>query len=123
MKFCWATALVVMLLQLKIDHAQAIVAKPDWRGASHAIVEQGIHADRDVVFFGETGSEFGRGMVFRVSPHYWPTNEHALNLLRDRDRFYNNGRPILDRANCRVALMARTSPGAESFSCHTVARC
>ena len=108
-KGAWLAVAVVLLLQLRIDHTTAIVHKPDWRAACKAIGAK-VDPARDVVFAAEAQLYGTAGMVFRVSPHYWDTDEHLVNVLRDQDKLYNSGRPILDRRRCRVALILRCDP-------------
>ncbi|MCZ6655633.1 MAG: glycosyltransferase family 39 protein [Planctomycetota bacterium] len=105
----WLAVAVVLLFQLRIDHTTAIVHKPDWRAACEAIGAK-VNPKRDVVFAAEAQVYGTAGMVFRVSPHYWETDEHLVNVLREQDKLYNGGRPILDRRSCRVALMLRCDP-------------
>ena len=108
-KGVWLATAVVLLFQLRIDHTTAIVHKPDWRAACEAIGAK-VNPKRDVVFAAEAQLYGTAGMVFRVSPHYWETDEHLVNVLREQDKLYNGGRPILDRRSCRVALMLRCDP-------------
>jgi len=108
-KGAWLAVAVVLLLQLRIDHTTAIVHKPDWRAACEAISAK-VDPERDVVFAAVAQRYGTAGMVFRVSPHYWETDQHLINVLREQDKLYNGGRPILDRRDCRVALMLRCDP-------------
>jgi hypothetical protein len=105
----WFAAAVVLIGQSTIDYQVNSDRKPDWRGVSSAIAEK-IDPSRDVVFCCEAQVYGTAGMVFRVSPHYWPTDEHVVNVLRDPKRLFNGGQPILDRRGCRVALMMRCDP-------------
>ncbi len=108
-KGLWLAMAVALLFQLRIDHTTVIVHKPDWRAACEAIGAK-VNPKRDVVFAAEAQVYGTAGMVFRVSPHYWDTDEHLVNVLREQEERYNGGRPILDRRNCRVALMLRCDP-------------
>lgn len=106
--WCAAAGLLV-LLSLRVDPQVAIVRKPDWRGALAALDHQ-IDPASDVVFCAEAQPYGTGGMVFRVSPHYWRTADHLVNVLRDHERLFNDGRPVLDRRNCRVALLVKCHP-------------
>jgi 4-amino-4-deoxy-L-arabinose transferase-like glycosyltransferase len=108
-KGVWLAAAVVLLLQLRINHTTAIVHKPDWRAAC-ASIDAEVDPERDVVFAAEAQLYGTAGMVFRVSPHYWETDKHLVNVFRDQDKLHNEGRPILDRRDCRVALLLRCDP-------------
>lgn len=105
----WAVLAVGLVVQLRIDHTTTIVHKPDWRAVCETI-GAGIDPDRDVVFAAEAQVYGTAGMVFRVTPHYWQTDKHLVNVLRQQDKLFNAGRPILDRRDCRVALMLRCDP-------------
>lgn len=105
----WAVLAVGLVMQLRIDHTTTIMHKPDWRAVCETIGAE-IDPDRDVVFAAEAQVYGTAGMVFRVTPHYWPTDKHLVNVLRRQDLLFNAGRPILDRRNCRVALMLRCDP-------------
>ena len=105
----WVVLAGALLLQLGVDHTRAIVHKPNWRAACKAIAER-VDPNRDVVFGAEAQLYGTAGMVFRIPQHYWPTDEHLVNVLRDQEKLLNEGRPILNRTNCRVALMLRCDP-------------
>ncbi len=109
LRVAWGLAATLMVFQLGIDHNTLIATKADWRGAL-ATIERELDSDRDVVFCSEA-IEFGQaGMRFRISPHYLPSDDHFVNVVRDPQMIANEGRPVLGRRDCRVALLVRCDP-------------
>ncbi len=109
LRVAWSLVAILLMCQLVVDHNTLIVTKADWRGALATIARE-LDSDRDVVFCSEA-IEFAQGGIrFRVSPHYLPSDGHFVNVVRQPRMIANDGRPVLGRRDCRVALLVRCAP-------------
>jgi hypothetical protein len=101
--------LIVLSAQVMFDRSTVVMNKPDFRSATQLVADQ-LDEQSDVVFYTAT-TRFGEyHPALGAAPHYWPNEHHVIPLDEGLPHVLNDGRPILDRSHCRVALMVWSTP-------------